>query len=183
MGQPIHYPIRERIVFLKSQGHSIKEISAELQLSFWTIRHLLRRHRDRGDKGLGPDYSRCGAKGQVRSNAFFYRVSCWLKRCHEDWGAPFIHLKLSQRYPESCLPSARQMQRWFRSKGLNEPRRRNAEPKANRVDTVHDCWQVDAKERLTMGDGQQGCYLSIVDERSGGALEGIFFPPPPNQPD
>lgn len=70
MGQPIHYPIRERIVLLRSQGHSIKEISAELQLSFWTIRHLLRRHRDGGDKGLGPDYSRCGAKGEVRAMPF-----------------------------------------------------------------------------------------------------------------
>ena len=57
------------------------------------------------------------------------------------------------------------MQRWFRSKGLNKPRPREAEPKADRVDTVHDCWQVDAKERLTMGDGQQGCNLSIVDEQ------------------
>lgn|GEM_PF-6108086 len=46
MGQPIHYPIRERIVLLRFQGHSIKEISTELQLSFWTIRHLLRANRD-----------------------------------------------------------------------------------------------------------------------------------------
>lgn len=182
MGQAIHYPIRERIIVLKSEGYTIKEISAELNLSFWTIRGLVRRYRHRGDKGLGCDYSRCGAKGQMRSDVFFYRLCCWLKRHHAEWGTPFIHMKLLQRYPDAKLPSARQMQRWFRNKGLREPRQRKSEPKLERAKAVHDCWQVDAKEHLTMGDGQPCCYLSIVDEYSGSALEGIFFPPPSHQP-
>lgn len=182
MGQPVHYPIRERIILLKSQGHSVKAISAELNLSFWTTRQLLRRHRDRGDNGLGPNYSSCGAKDQLRSDAFFYRACCWLKRHHEDWGAPFIHLQLSQRYPQAKLPSARQMQRWFRKRGLSAPRQRKAEPSVERAAAVHECWQVDAKERLTLGDGQVASYLSIVDEHSGSALESIFFPPAPHQP-
>ena len=180
MGQPVHYPIRERIVLLKTQGYTIKEISAELNLSFWTTRSLLRRYHAGGKGGLGANYSKCGAKGRLRSDTFFYRACCWLKRHHEEWGAPLIHLKLKQRYPQGNVPSARQMQRWFRNRGLNEPRQRKSEPQIGRAEAAHDCWQVDAKERLTMGNGQKGCYLSIVDEYSGGALEGVFFPPPPH---
>ncbi len=180
MGQPIHYPIRERMVLLKSQGYTTKEISAELDISFWTTRQLLRRHRDGGAEGLGPDYRRCGGKGQLRSTVFFYRASCWLKRHHKDWGAPFIHLQLSQRYTQSELPSVRQMQRWFRSRGLSEPRQRKLAAPVAAGDAVHDCWQVDAKERLTMGDGQVASYLSIVDEHSGSALEGVFFSSAPD---
>ena len=180
MGQPIHYPIRERIVLLKSQGYTTKAISAELGLSYWTTRQLLRRHRDGGEAGLSADYRRCGGKGQLRSTVFFYRASCWLKRHHPQWGAPFIHLQLSQRYSGSQLPSARQMQRWFRNYGLNEPRQRKLEARVMSNDAVHDCWQVDAKERLTRGDGQVASYLSLVDEHSGGALEGVFFPSAPD---
>lgn len=183
MGQAIHYPIRERMIQLRSEGKTIREISAELNLSFYTIRQLLRRHCKGGDAALKTRYNKCGAKGQLRSAVFFHRTSCWLKRHHKDWGAPFIRLQLSQRYPDATIPSARQMQRWFRAQGLSEPRQRKAEVATARSSIgVHDCWQVDAKERLTLGDGQVASYLSIVDERSGSALEAIFFPLSPHQP-
>lgn len=35
---------------------------------------------------------------------------------------------------------------------------------------------MDAKERLRLANGQAFCYLSFIDERSGGALKALVFP-------
>jgi hypothetical protein len=34
----------------------------------------------------------------------------------------------------------------------------------------HDCWQIDAKERIRLKNGQEVCYLNVVDQVSGGAI-------------
>ena len=182
MGQPIHLPVRERLIALRSEGHTVESIAREVGLSFWTVRNLLRRHKKKGDLGYAPDYTSCGAGGRLRGDYFFFRASCWLKRLHGLWGAPFIRMKLAQRYGEAGLPSSRQMQRWFRHSGLNVPRQRKSEPREGGAQAVHDCWQVDAKERLTLAGGQQCSYLSVVDEHSGASLGAVFFPLSPDKP-
>jgi hypothetical protein len=182
MGQPVHLPVRERLISLRAEGHTVNFIAQEVGLSFWTVRHLLRRHNKKGSSGCAPDYTSCGAGGRLRADYFFFRASRWLKRLHLSWGAPFIRMKLAQRYGEAGLPSSRQMQRWFRQCGLNEPRQRKGEPKAGKAQAVHDCWQVDAKERLVLAGGQPCSYLSVVDEHSGSSLGAVLFPLPPDKP-
>lgn len=176
MGQPIHVPIRERLVTLRSEGYTVRQIALEVGVSYWTVRNLLRRHKERGIEGLGPDYSKCGGGGRLRGDYFFFRASCLLKRFHRTWGAPFIRMKLSQRYGEVGLPSSRQMQRWFRQQGLNEPRQMKGSCKEEKVQATHECWQVDAKERLVLANGQPCSYLSVVDQYSGSSLGAFFFP-------
>lgn len=182
MGQPVHMPVRERLIDLRAEGHTVDYIAREVGLSFWTVRNLLRRHNKKGVSGYAPDYTSCGAGGRLRADYFFFRAGCWLKRLHPLWGAPFIRLKLAQRYGEAGLPSSRQMQRWFRHRGLNEPRQRKNEPKGGKAQAVHECWQVDAKERLVLAGGQPCSYLSVVDEHSGASLGAILFPLSPNKP-
>lgn len=183
MGQPTHLPIRERISSLRAEGHTFKYIAQEVGLSFWTVRQLLRRAVKRGILGNAPDYAACGGGGRLRSEYFLFRVCCWLKRRHPTWGAPLIHLALSRRYGgKRQIPSICQMQRWFRQQGLNQPRPRKGEVRAGRAEAVHECWQVDAKERLVLANGQVCCYLSVVDEYSGAALGARLFPLLPNQP-
>ena len=181
MGQATHLPIRQRMVELRSKGMLLREISKELDVSYWTVRGILRRHSKFGDQGLIPDYNRCGSKGFTRSNKSIKRASCWLKRLHPDWGAPFIHMKLSQRYTQTKIPGIRQMQRWFRHKGLNEPLQRLNESKVQRAQRVHEYWQVDAKERFELANGKKCSYLSVVDEKSGGALGAVLFSIQPHQ--
>ncbi len=129
MGQPIHLPVRQQILQLKTEGKSNSAIAETTGLSFWTVRKLVRRQRKGGHSGLAPDYSRCGRRGVFRSDALLRRAACWLKRLHPDWGAPFIGMKLGQRYADAAIPSARQMQRWFRNTGLNSPRPKKEEEK------------------------------------------------------
>lgn len=182
MGQPVHMPVRERLIALRAEGHTVEFIAREVGLSFWTVRNLVRQHNRQGGSNHAPDYTSCGAGGRLRADYFFFRASCWLKRLHLLWGAPFVRMKLAQRYGEVGLPSSRQMQRWFRQRGLNEPRQRKGEPKAGKAEAVHDCWQVDAKERLVLAGGQRCSYLSVVDEHSGGSLGAVLFPLSPDKP-
>jgi len=182
MGQPIHLPVRQRILELRSQGATTDDISDELNLSFWTVRNLLRRHRDDAGWDCEPNYGPCGGTGTIRSDASLKRAACWLKRLHPLWGAPYIHMKLSQRYAGADIPSSRQLQRWFRALGLSQPRQVKAEARATRATEVHECWQVDAKERLVLANGQVCSYLSVIDEYSGGALGAQLFSTAPHQP-
>jgi hypothetical protein len=181
MGQPTHLPVRQRILELRSQGETIEAISSELNLSFWTVRNLVRRQRGDTGQGCEPNYKPCGRKGILRSNGFYKRAGCWLKRLHPLWGAPYIHLRLSQRYTGAKLPCPRQFQRWFRELNLGRPRQIKAEARTARATEVHECWQVDAKERMVLTNGQVCCYLSVVDEYSGSALGAHLFSTPPHQ--
>ena len=43
-------------------------------------------------------------------------------------------------------------------------------PKGDWAKKVHETWQIDAKERIVLADGSQGCWLTIIDEKSGATL-------------
>ncbi len=177
MGKPIHYPKRQQIVQLRQSGLTIKQISEQLDMSYWTVRKLLRRLRDRGESGLAADYSSCGQRSKIRSNGITKRAACWLRRIHPEWGAPLIHLKLVQRYGADQVASIRQLQRWFRQQGLSQPRSKTKDQQDDpcKAKQVHQCWQVDAKERLRLVNGQVCSYLSVVDEHSGACLAAVLF--------
>jgi hypothetical protein len=176
MGQAISMTIRERIVALQVEGQSLAQISRDLSIPYDTVRQLVQRYKSKGVSGLTPSYARCGHKGELRASYFYYRVCIWLKRRHLSWGAPFIHLQMSERYGQQGLPSIRQMQRWFRAKGFNVPRQNKAEAPVKPAMSVHDRWQVDAKEQLTDANGHVCTYLSVVDEHSGSSLGATLFP-------
>jgi hypothetical protein len=50
-------------------------------------------------------------------------------------------------------------------------------PPAQRPRLAHDEWQVDAKERIALEDGSEGCYLNITDTKSNALLKAKAFPP------
>jgi hypothetical protein len=41
----------------------------------------------------------------------------------------------------------------------------------------HAVWEIDAKERLQLGDGSASSVLSVTDEASGALLGATPFPP------
>ena len=176
MGKAISMHLRELIVKDRESGKSLMQISQEQNLSYSTVRNLWKRYQQVGIKGLAPNYSNCGPK-QVKTAYPIYRRVMWLKRRHPKWGAPYIRTLLQQRYPTMVLPSARTMQLWFRKKGYNHPKSTPAKPKLIPVETPHDCWQVDAKEKLILVDNTRACYLTIVDAKSGAIIDSPAFPP------
>jgi hypothetical protein len=179
MGKPIDFHIREKIIKDCQQGVSYSEISRKYTIRFNTVKSFHQRFLKDGFNGLQPSYKNCGKHLPDNSNVIF-RASCWLKRLHPAWGAPFILIKLKERYNSKELPKARTLQRWFKLKNLNQLNSKLPKEPADWAKNVHDTWQIDAKERIILADGSQGCWLTIVDEKSGATLATLVFPPQPN---
>lgn len=173
MGCAIEMGLRQQFITLKQGGHGLSHISELLGLRYSTACKLSSQLKKQGN--LSVHYQNCGAKKPL-TNAMLVRAALWLKRLHPSWGAPFIHLKLVERYGKQSTPAIRTLQRWFGKQGLNKPCQRLSQPGIGTSKAVHNIWQVDAKENLTLLDGTQACYLTITDEHSGAGLDGLVFP-------
>jgi hypothetical protein len=178
MGRAIEMGLREQFIALKRQDMSLYRICEQLDLHYGTACKLSAQLKKQGS--LEVHYSNCGAK-HPRSKPLMVRAALWLKRLHSSWGAPFIHLKLVQRYGGEGMPAVRTMQEWFRRRGLTKPPQRLATPSIGCSKAVHNIWQVDAKENLTLLDNTTACYLTITDEHSGAGLAALVFPPQPDR--
>ncbi|MBE7174668.1 MAG: helix-turn-helix domain-containing protein [Williamsia sp.] len=159
---------------------SLIAVCTEQGLSYSTIRRLWKRYKAEGVSGLKPHYERCGSS-QPKSEALIYRCALWLKRHHPAWGAPLIWVVLHDHYPQTALPAERTLQRWFKAQHLYPPKGLITASHPDAATTVHDTWQIDAKEKLHLHSGQAASYLSIVDEHSGSLLKAVVFPLPAHQ--
>ena len=175
MGKATDMASRQGIIRLKEEGKTLFEISQALLLPYPTVRNLWQQYRTNPQKGLATHYANCGKHPKTRQD-LIYRAALWLKHLHPQWGSPKIHLALCERYGRENVEHIRTLQRWYRDANLIKPRQQMAEPAICDSKAVHNIWQVDAKERLTLLDGQEACYLTIVDEKSGAALEAPVFP-------
>jgi hypothetical protein len=170
--------VRQQVIELRTKGSSLQSIAIEQQLSYSTLQRLWKRYKAAGTGGLAPDYNNCGPAAGPRCAPTVYRAAVWLKRCHLDWGAALIRVVLQDRYQDMKVPSERTLQQWFRTKQLYKPKSRfPLLPLPVPAHQVHDVWQIDAKEKLQLGSGQQASYLSVVDEKSGCLLKAAVFPP------
>lgn len=77
-------------------------------------------------------------------------------------------MKLEERYPDLKLQSVRHYQYRLGNICGREPKTTlSPMPVPERARTAHEIWQIDAKERFCIKNGQQMCYLTIIDEASG----------------
>lgn len=169
-------PVRAELARRRLAGEPLVAIAAGLGLSYRTARGLWRRYRERGAAGLGPDYGRCGRRGP-RCAAEVHEAALALRRAHPGWGAGLLRVELAGRCPGRPLPSRRTLNRWLRAAGLQPPRGRAPAGRVGRGRAAHAVWELDAKERLRLGDGSPASLLSAVDEASGAAVGAVPFPP------
>ncbi|WP_461091587.1 COG3415 family protein [Spirosoma gilvum] len=167
MGRATEMGLRDQLIALKQQGATLVQIAQQLNLPVGTVRKLSANYHQH--QHLGVAYAYCGPK-QPTSEALMLRASLWLKKHHPRWGAPLIHLKLTQRYGQQRTPSIRTLQRWSVTHQLTKPPNQLQQTRIGTAKAVHNIWQVDAKENLTLPDGSVGCYLTITDEHSGAGL-------------
>jgi len=181
MGAATAIHLRELIVREKESGKSLVKIADEQNLSYSTTCNIWRLYKAKGLKGLKPKYNNCGPK-EILSSYRIYRMSKWLKRRYPNWGAPFIKTILEERYPQEVVPSVRTLQIWFKKAGYIKPKFYREEPKEVKVESTHDCWQIDAKEHIKLADGTKACYLTTVDVKSGSVLATPIFSQRKNEP-
>ena len=180
MGQAISPRIRLAVnEAFEQESLSYIELSSRFDLSYNTVRSICRNYVSDGHISLFADYSRCGR--QVSDEAErSYRFVRLLKHLHPRWGIRFILTQIRMKYPDLFLQSDRHYQRRIRAdrSPLTMPSVKHPPKLHGDIPrTVHDEWQIDAKERITLPNGSQCCYLNITDTVSHALLKAKSFPP------
>lgn len=167
--------LRWSIVEGRQQGKTLQSLAMEHQVSYATVQSLCARFAVAGSAGLKPAYDRCG-KIRPGSGDFVFRAVRCFKAWHPSWGAEKIRSELMLRRPGLKVPPARTLQQWFHYSG--QANQRLKQPRAPRAwaQSVHEGWQIDAKEEMQTLDGVKNCWLNIKDEHSGAVIDPPVFP-------
>lgn len=175
MPHPTPVPVRQVIRQLSEQGDGVTRIAEALGLVPRTVRHLLQRFRVEGQAAVAPSYPSRAISSLPQE---LVDEALRLRREHATWGAGLIRVFLVRKHPQEAVPAERTLQRWFERAGLSPaPKGRRPACQAQRAQRPHDVWQMDAAERVRLGNGTRACWLRIADEYSGAVLETAVFPP------
>jgi transposase len=177
MPQPVPVPVRQKIWERFQQGEGSASLAAAFDLSPRTVRHLLKRFRERGESGLATDYRPPPSPAHAKAEAI--RRAVLAKRLeHPTWGAGIIRVVLTEERPEVDWPHIRTMQKWLRQAGLGPaPPGRRPGRSRNRATRPHQTWQIDACEQIGLKTGDTVSWLRVVDEATGAVLGTVVFPP------
>jgi Helix-turn-helix domain len=176
MARAVAIPVRLVLFRRWQRGQSVSQIAAALALRPRTVRHLIQRWRAEEVEALQPAYERCGGQHPWPDSEIF-DLALNLRRQHPSWGAGYIRVQLQETLPRRRLPSTRTLQRWFARAGLG-PAPAGVKPASHqpRARAAHEVWEVDAVERLRLGDGSSASWLRITDEFTGAVLHTKVFP-------
>jgi transposase len=177
MPQPVPLPVRQKIWERSQQGEGTASLAAAFDLPPRTVRHLLRRFRERGEAGLATDYRPPPSPAHAKPEAI--RRAVLAKRLeHPTWGAGIIRVALAEERPEVAWPHIRTMQKWLGQAGLGPaPAGRRPGRSRDRATRPHQTWQIDACEQIELKDGEKASWLRVVDEATGAVLGTVVFPP------
>lgn len=177
MPRSIPVPVRQKLWERASQGESVSALADAFALSARTVRHLLKRCRERGDAGLIPSYGPPAPPPHAHPDTI-RRAVLDARRQHPTWGADLIRVVLAEAQPQLTWPSPQTIRRWFRAADLGPaPVGRRAGTSTTRAQQPHQTWQIDASEHIRLADGAEVCWLRIVDEATGAVLRTDVFPP------
>jgi transposase len=177
MARAVSLPQRQVICERAEHGDSAEEVARDLGLRPSTVRKLYARFRARGRAGLAPAYDRCG-QGQTTADTDLIAAALDMRRQHAGWGAGLIRVLLAEQYADRMVPCERTLQRCFARAGLGPaPKGRRPQSGYQRATRPHQVWQIDAAERMRVGDGTEACWLRLVDECTGAFLHTKVFPP------
>ena len=179
MPRAIPVAVRQLIWQRHQQGEATSALAAAYRVSARAVRALLRRLRSGGPAALRPNYHAPPPPPHAKP-AECRSAVLQLRRDHPTWGASWLLTVLRQRWPKRPWPAARTVQRWLRAAGLNPaPRGRRPGSNADRATRPHEVWQMDGAECIRLANGEQVCWLRLVDEFTGAALQTTIFPPAP----
>lgn len=150
---PLTQAEKEMIGQKKVLGLSLAAIGVELQCSMGTVRKWWRWERDRGQPHVR-GRPKCGPLSTYPREVCEQAVK--LKQDHPHWGPEAVKLELQKTLalPAEALPSAARLSVLFKQSCPEsvQPRQRHAPPALKgKVTRVHQRWQMDAKEGLTIG--------------------------------
>lgn len=182
MGKPIPFDVRVKIVRDYQSGQSQQSIADALGYSREGVKKLLRQHRERGEAALKADYSRCG---KTPRTPFSPEIEAEIARRRAGLaGAPYVRSVLCEAHPGQRVPSVSTIERlWKRAGGRGAGGAKQPRQATNTwTKEVHHTWQIDGKEQVALGNGEQVSWGNIADEASSTALYSGVFPPQDDGP-
>lgn len=174
MGSSVNASKRHQIIAAYKKGNRISTISKEYQVSRGMIYNLLSRYEKEGEKGLKPKYSNCG-KSRPTEKDFLYRAIRCMRTWHPTWGSEKIQAEIHRLRPNLKLPTTRTMNRWFHWNNQLQVKTKLPSTDRTWAKNLHDVWQIDAKESMLTQNGENNCWLNVVDEYSGAPISPIVF--------
>jgi hypothetical protein len=182
MPRALPVAVRQLLWERHGRGAPTATLAAAYGVSLRAARALCRRPRLGGPEALRPRYHAPPAPPHAKHAASRAGV-VQLRREHPTWGAAWLLTTLRQRLPDRPWPTPRTAQRWLKAAGLNPaPRGRRPASNAGRATRPHEVWQMDGAECIRPASGEQVCWLRVVDEFTGAALQTTIFPPAPPLP-
>jgi transposase-like protein len=163
---PLTEAEKQYIYDRKQQGASLNRIAQELECSPQTARKWWRYRRD-GDTPRARGRPRTGILStypeKVRQRAVEF------KQAHPHWGPAMVKLEMIRQlgFCAAELPCDERLSALFKEACPEaiQPRQRRhypekAPPKARRP---HECWQIDEKEAVRVGDQRRANILNVRD--------------------
>jgi hypothetical protein len=95
MPAPVPVPVRQAILQRWQKGEPVASLAEDFDIGERTVRHLVRRFVQRGQRGLVPDYARCVTKTAPTTSAAFQKA-VQMRQQHPTWGAGLIRVFLQQ---------------------------------------------------------------------------------------
>jgi hypothetical protein len=177
MPRALPVAIRQLLWLRHQQGESTATLAAAYAVSPRAVRALIRRCRRGGPEALCLGYHAPPPPPHAKPAACRADL-LQLRREHPTWGAAWLLTILRQRFPDRPGPTPRTAQRWLQAADLNPaPRGRRPGRNPNRATQPHEVWQMDGAECIRLANGAQVCWLRIVDELTGAALQTTIFLP------
>jgi len=176
MPTPISMALRQSIIERYKKGEKVASLARTFKVSRGSIYSFIKRETSNGLEGLVPHYRQCG-KIRPSSNQFIFRAVRCLRTWHPTWGAEKIRAEMHQMRPDLKLPHYRTFSRWFHWNKQIVVRLKSSLPKqkTKQATRLHEGWQIDAKEEMTIADGSKTCWLNITDEYSGTVIDPPVF--------
>src|SRR5262245_29728293 len=103
MPKPIPVPVRRKLLQRARRGEAPAALAAAFGLPARTVRHLLRRFRERGEGAVTPDY-RAPAPLPHAYPVDVREAASALRREHPTWGADLIRIALGTSGADRAAP-------------------------------------------------------------------------------
>lgn len=175
MPRAIPMALRKSVIDQCKKGISKTQIALNLGIGRTSVHKMLQMYEEQGDAGLLPNYGNCGRNRPGPDDLIYRSVRCF-RTWHPKWGADKIKAELHRLRPTLNLPSTKTLYRWFHWNQQITSRSRLPAAPRQWAKSLHEGWQIDAKEQMQTQDGKKSCWLNIVDEHSGTVIDPPVFP-------
>jgi transposase InsO family protein len=167
---PLTQEEKERIYWGKLKGQTLLELAAEVKCGVECARKWWRVGRDKGLEGLraarrgrGDTGTLAQFKPRVAEQALEY------KRAHRRWGPNRVMVELEQHpdFKDARLPGPSRLATFFKERcpecvGERKPRPEPA-PRLPKANGVHEVWQLDSQEKISLANGEVATICNIRD--------------------